>query len=241
MAELEFIVGIDIGTTFSSVSCHKSTVNPSNALGADKNHAVPTAYIMPEDLIHINRWPDDVSDPKRPKCEVPSAILVNVETREVITGWTVPFKQRLPTEKETYIHLQNIKLLLDGRDRQRLPKETLLKSLRKTGYTLQDVLSKYLRYLLDHTKSQLTKNHGYSAASSVQLIATVPAIWDGHADDIVVNCLESVAQDLEFGHWKDVFLVSEPDAAATYFCHAKGLNDAFLDVSIIARISVSRN
>jgi hypothetical protein len=90
---------------------------------------------------------------------------------------------------------------------------------------VQDVITDFLTQLFIHTKNQLIILHGFSDACSVQFVMTVPTIWSPQSSRILQTCMESAIRASGFGRLghgciDNLFIISEPEAAATYLMAA---------------------
>lgn len=218
------VVGVDFGTTYSSVYAHRSAQNADSKYDPED----PYSAFKLGKLIRIGRYPS--APPNSPPIDVPTVLLYYPRSKTIEWGWGVRPSLLNPAEVD-YIKIEEFKLLLDKREFLRAEREGLLKTLHKIGWTPEEVIYTYLVRLLRHAKEQLTKWHFLSPDDSVQIVATVPAIWDGSADTIMADCLGRAATELEFGQHNEICLVSEPDAAATYHCQKELTDYPFLNVS----------
>lgn len=85
----------------------------------------------------------------------------------------------------------------------------------------EDVIAQYLEHLLRHTKCQLEICHGFCDACAVEFVLCVPAMWTRKATRTMEICLAKAVDAsgfsrLEYGALRDLFVVSEPEAAAAY-------------------------
>lgn len=87
--------------------------------------------------------------------------------------------------------------------------------LRELGKSAEDVIIDFLARLLAHTRARLVKKYDYQESDWVDLVVTVPAIWDTRAR-IMERAIRRAASVSNLGHGSDVFLVSEPEAAAAF-------------------------
>lgn len=214
----EFIVSLDFGTTYSSVSCYKR--QPPSSVGLPTNGAGPfeNNYVHPKDLIEISRYPRSGNEGKKQVTEVPTEMLCDGTRTE--WGHQVHTVMAYPMAYAG-VRLHRFKLLLDDTENTLLERQASARVLQKLGWTTEGAITQYLAFLLEHTISQLTKHHGYQPGYPVQLVATVPAIWSTHALTVMTKAVERAALQNQFGDEHDVFLVSEPDAAATFFCESE--------------------
>ncbi|KAL2683252.1 hypothetical protein Neosp_007720 [[Neocosmospora] mangrovei] len=83
-------------------------------------------------------------------------------------------------------------------------------------------ITDFLSHLLAHTKSELAKE-GVDGSWQFEVVLCVPAIWDPKALRIMQTCLALAMKrakftgvDIENNSIERLFIVSEPEAAATY-------------------------
>lgn len=86
---------------------------------------------------------------------------------------------------------------------------------------VQDVISDFLIQVLRHTKKQLIKNERFTPECPVSFVLTVPSIWSASSSRVLQFAMETAIKatgfcNLENGSIDDLFIVSEPEAAATY-------------------------
>ena len=93
--------------------------------------------------------------------------------------------------------------------------------LGKLEKTSEDVIADYFNLLFTHTKTRLKSKYGYQEGSALDLVVTIPAIWNLKAREIMVRAAQRAARASSFGAEKEIFLVSEPEAAATYVSETK--------------------
>jgi hypothetical protein len=84
----------------------------------------------------------------------------------------------------------------------------------------QDVFTDFLVEVFRHTK-QLADCHGFFHHFPVEFVITVPTVWSQKASRILQAAVESAIGlfgfgMLENGSVKDLFIISEPEAAATF-------------------------
>ncbi len=80
----------------------------------------------------------------------------------------------------------------------------------------EDVIADYLTQLFTHTKTQLTEESVISDATPIEHVLTVPAIWTAEACRKMQNAMTIAVKQANFGAADNLFLVSEPEAAASY-------------------------
>lgn len=86
---------------------------------------------------------------------------------------------------------------------------------------VQDVISDFLIQVLRHTKKQLVKNEHFTSECPVSFVLTVPSIWCANSSRVLQFAMDTAIKatgfcTLENGSIDDLFIVSEPEAAATY-------------------------
>jgi hypothetical protein len=108
---------------------------------------------------------------------------------------------------------------------ERLIKDKIIrkhsKSRSPNALDVQDVITDYIIRLIEHTKEYLEEHEGYTTDCPVSWTLSVPTIWSPKASRVLQVAVESAIQatnfgTLENGSVRDLFIVSEPEAAATY-------------------------
>ena len=89
----------------------------------------------------------------------------------------------------------------------------------------QDVIADFLTEVFEHTKNQLSLLHGFSNQCPVQFVLTVPTIWSPQSSRILQAAMQDALRATEFGieskgAIENLFIISEPEAAATYIIKA---------------------
>jgi hypothetical protein len=267
-----FIVAIDFGTTFSSVSFLalprgariNDELNVHKYLDEIKsivNYPVepPFAHLASRKEVPTEVWYSKKAHPNETLLEAtnrPSYIItidnlegdrkhnknqgldedVDMETEEdtddeenkdTLWGYEVQSQLQCPvTNRNQNRRMSRFKLLLDERDltkKVRVDLETNWKELKRKKIikNKEDVIADYLKYLLSHARSELTRDHGFSDTCLVEFVLCVPSIWTPKANRIMQKSLEIAIREsgfgsLENGSVDNLFIVSEPDAAAAY-------------------------
>lgn len=80
----------------------------------------------------------------------------------------------------------------------------------------EDVIADYLTQLFRHTKDQLITNHNMGKDCKIEHVLCVPNAWGSQACRKMQAAMSSAVQRSDLGSMKDFFLVSEPEAAASY-------------------------
>jgi hypothetical protein len=137
--------------------------------------------------------------------------------------------QKLVTEidvqKDGTKRISRFKLMLDeNNERTRNVTDELrpiLKNLKKLKLIKDnaDVISDYLTQLFIHTKNKLQQNDDFSTMNQVEIVLCVPAVWPAKACRTMEKAMSIAAKNsglgkLENGNLCNLFLVSEPEAAA---------------------------
>ncbi len=97
----------------------------------------------------------------------------------------------------------------------------ILNQLKRSGIIKkdEDVIADYLSRLFLHTKEQLILNHGFTDSDSVEHVLCVPNIWSSKACRTMQQAMEIAIRRSELGSLENLFIVAEPEAAATYVLH----------------------
>lgn len=140
-----------------------------------------------------------------------------------IWGWGVHSRLAKPESiPQDLKHLQNFKLLLDeGPDTRKLRKESALDLKTLKPAKVVDIITEYLVQLFKHTKARLTALHGLHENSHVELVLCVPTSWTDRACRVMQDALTTAIKisqltKLQQGVIKDLFIVAESEAAASY-------------------------
>jgi hypothetical protein len=99
----------------------------------------------------------------------------------------------------------------------------------------EDVITDFLTKLLCHTKNQLEKKHSFDENCDPEFVLCVPPAWGLKSTRIMYSSMNTAIARAGFmidrgQAINSVFLVSEPEAAATYFL-AAGKWDKYITVS----------
>jgi hypothetical protein len=86
---------------------------------------------------------------------------------------------------------------------------------------VQDPITDFLVPVLRHSRRQLIKHEGLIDQCSISFVLTVPLIWDATSLRILQTAMEVAIRETKFGNLShgsvgDLFIISEPEAAATY-------------------------
>ncbi|KUJ10098.1 uncharacterized protein LY89DRAFT_675587 [Mollisia scopiformis] len=271
-----FVVGLDYGTTFTSVSYLSHPI--------DDDH--PQAF--PSDIKVIMNWPEDgmgglrrqvpteawySSIPKqRPEIVDQFELLDDEEqtgppsnsdhasashshshntsdmsmddnlddedSSRYLWGYDVPYQRfTAGTTRDELRLIARPKLMLvrsehtrEDQARLRLRLSSLIAGglIRKFTHKdtadprdVQDVITDFLVEVFNHTKQQLIELENYSQECPISFVLTVPVIWNAKASRVLQYAVEAAIRGsgfgtLHHGSVDNLFIVTEPEAAATY-------------------------
>ncbi|KAF7903994.1 hypothetical protein EAF00_001328 [Botryotinia globosa] len=137
-------------------------------------------------------------------------------------GYEVQDKLSEPDlDKKQYNCITRSKLLLDTSCETEKIREELkpvLKTLKARKYIKanEDVIAQYLEQLFSHAKRYLKDTRRLKDTTVVEHVLCVPVIWSPSACRKMQNAMEIAIQKTELGSTHNLFLVSEPEAAAAY-------------------------
>ncbi|KAG5656912.1 hypothetical protein KAF25_011081 [Fusarium avenaceum] len=146
---------------------------------------------------------------------------------EVHDLWSIPATHSDNTNQP----LSRFKLLLDGSQRTQRIRDDLNDTLvnlkrRKVIKKPLHVIADFLTHLLAHTQSELQKK-GFDDSYHREIVLSVPAIWTEKACRDMQSCLAEAMQranfqnvDIQNNSIENLFIVSEPEAAAAYMLGA---------------------
>lgn len=261
-------MGIDYGTTFTSVSYH--------ILSDEEDHT----RVLSHEVGVISEWPHDGFDgsklhiptetwyssvPKIRGRPVGQFELSNSDSEstssddedlragrstssdsgqdedglaECFWGYEVPYKRYVELAPRSQHHrIERLKSMLlraeyahdDQREiRPRIDRLIAEKIIRKFGTAevpdsqdLQDPITDFLVPVLRHTRRQLIKHEGLTDQCPISFVLTVPLIWDATSLRILQTAMEAAIRETKFGKLShgsvdNLFIISEPEAAATY-------------------------
>ncbi|KAL4962170.1 Hsp70 family protein [Aspergillus stella-maris] len=199
----KFIIGVDYGTTFSSVSYVK--LDPTDTLHT----------LRGEQIMSVIDWPDT---PARMLPEVPSEGWYLNESYY----WGYGARQAIVGIEENNLNYKNriiqyAKLLLPGNQREnRGPREELRRTLFRARKDETQANQDYLRQLFKHTKHFLETKAGLNEECEVELVFCVPAGWPAKAIRTLQEIIIDLAQEQKLGILAAPFVLNEPEAAAAY-------------------------
>lgn len=223
-----FLVGIDFGTTMTSVSYYKFKLGKRPTTGITKNA-----------IKSIIAWPNAASSHNRG--EVPSESLYLGD--DFYWGYGAQLKAQEVLSNEALdasnkpIKFAKLLLadLLSGHNHQGSrgsstngsytdsetnkaapPYEDLEETLEALGKDVRDVIRDYLVEVFRHTKKHLGQFESFKETSKVELALSVPAGWPLKASWSLQEILKQSVEAVGFGQGFDLFLVNEPEAASAF-------------------------
>lgn len=207
--QVTFIVAIDYGTTYSSVSFIKfeSENRPKNLRG--------------EEIRSIHHWPNSAGGYNpQDRAEVPSESWYKDD--EYFWGYNAVRKRKgfLAARNSVVGRCPYPKLLLIDANEKDQARLDLMNTLATIGKTDMDLIKDYILHIIKHTKEQLTELHGYNDTCAVELVLCVPAGWSPTARRTLQEIMGQVAEEAQFGSIYDFWMLHEPEAAAAYVLEA---------------------
>ncbi|KAF2678256.1 hypothetical protein K458DRAFT_317433 [Lentithecium fluviatile CBS 122367] len=233
--QAEFVLAIDFGTTYTSITFAKRTGRkkpvpltvenfPGDRCLGRNGTQVPT-----EGLASRTR--------RSKKRTLPNAALFHkfIYGYEIHRFFELPDFDKDRVIYEAPIHVQRMKLLLDRTgygDEARKELRKVLDQLKTDGHIEddQDVIRDLLTSYLNHCKHVLQMDHDFHERSSVEVVFCVPVCWSLQANAIMSNCVTAAMARAKFGitansQAANLFMVNEAEAAAT-----NALSSAFYDL-----------
>ena len=142
--------------------------------------------------------------------------------------------------KDNTRRIARFKLMLDEKseDTEQIRGEllTTFKALKRMKLIKEntDVVTDYLEKLFTHTKNELQLTEGFDGSGPIEFVLCVPAIWTTKACRIMQTAmakavLRSGLGNLEHGNLNDLFIISEPEAAAACVL-AENNNDIYVSL-----------
>lgn len=269
------VIGLDYGTTFTSVSYSivpincgnmKSSANdvlsvinwPSDGEDGERKQVPTESWYSPEPVERHRNDEDkifdenlfDLSQGKHPLLlsGVAGDTINDPEDSEMedelavdfLWGYGVPYHMYKANSTRSQRRLvKRAKLMLveteyTNEDRKGLRrtltgllKEGIIRRHGKRSKTESDMwdavdpISDYIVKVLQHTKEQLKHLHRFTDQTPVDFVMTVPTVWSPEASRVLQTSVKAAIQATAFGKpWgttaDNVFLISEPEAAATF-------------------------
>ncbi|KAJ5709839.1 hypothetical protein N7493_009431 [Penicillium malachiteum] len=205
-----FIVGLDFGTTMTSISyCYfKSSKRP--------------ARLIREKIKDITDWPSAGRDQQRG--EVPSeSLYLNNEYY-----WGYQAREKLQQfhysgaeSDETARLIRFTKLLFSNPDlKPEDERDSQLREIRKTllalGKTVFDAVKDYLVRVFEFAKGYLKDQVKFTESCEVELCLSVPAAWPIEASWSLQQIVREIAVEVRFGQVSSLFIINEPEAASAF-------------------------
>ncbi|KAJ5741976.1 hypothetical protein N7533_011385 [Penicillium manginii] len=198
-----FIVALDYGTTYTSVSYIK--FDPKDRPDDIDLHEIQA----------IQNWPraHGGTNPQN-KEEVPSESWY-ANGQHYWGFLAFKLRQTLQIRRESIVGLNFCpKVLLSGNDEDEISRQELRQTLATLGKKETDIVTDYLVEVLRHTKIQLTLIEGYNDSCDVELVLCVPAAWDATARRDLQEIMGEVSNRAQFGSIYNFWMIHEPEAAA---------------------------
>ncbi|KAG0590425.1 hypothetical protein KC19_1G098600 [Ceratodon purpureus] len=194
-ANIEWVVGLDFGTTYSGFAYAKA---------ADPEH------------IHVYYdWPSRNSE--KPYCKTLTGIYYTEEQAEKLqcASWGHHARSDSVVSTAKGVYLSKFKLLL----KKDLDDPFLVSSI-PSPLTVNTIITDYLRHIGELALTVI-KNHEGDVSfnrDSVQWCVTVPSIWDESAKQQMKACMVNAGLVSGKGGIESVKVVLEPEAAS-FHCH----------------------
>lgn len=238
-SNVDLWISIDLGTTYSSVSCAR-TADPGRK------------------LMNITNYPDD---PTPETCNI-SATQVPTQIRYIpgrdfrvptssdwgysVSTSGVTFDPNIDNIRagrgDEFSAITRIKLMFDEgdltssiRDNRVFP---ALDFLRRSGLigSDKDVIANFLTHLLKHAKDQLEIAGFIKEDDVVGFVLCVPAAWKARSRMGMHCALATAVEAAEIGRVKrrcvqNLMIVSEPEAAATYILRSNHVSVRFTSLA----------
>jgi hypothetical protein len=149
------------------------------------------------------------------------SLLPENETRDFVWGYGIQKEIYEDMDPTKFNRIARSKLMLDNSPHTQRVRDELgpvLQRLKK-GKTIkedEDVISDFLANLFEHAKTQLKTHHGLTDSTPIEHVLCVPTIWSGEACRKMQTAMDIATRKADFGTAENLFLVSEPEAAASY-------------------------
>lgn len=219
-----FLLGIDYGTTMTSVSYYKFKLGRR-----------PVTKVSKEAIKSIISWPGAASSQNRG--EVPSQSLyadgkyywgyeAQQKAQEVLSNEEVDAAKRPIRFAKIFLE-DSLKKEIDSptsssnatpldSPARAAPYEGLKETLEALDKDIREVIRDYFVEILRHTMAQLMKYESFKSTSEVELALSVPAGWPLKASWALQDVLKQAVETVGFGQGFDLFLVNEPEAASAF-------------------------
>ncbi|KAF7957362.1 hypothetical protein EAE96_002947 [Botrytis aclada] len=233
------IISTDFGTTFSCVAFASTkddirvvrgfatdpmSINKRPRLDVPTESWYPTKAKLEELAMMINA---DMDEPMlrfddEDDSDVDAQDQSSSKPKTMFWGYEVQDKLSEPDlDKKQYNCIMRSKLLLDTSYETEKIREELkpvLKKLKAKKYIKadEDVIAQYLEQLFLHAKRYLKDILRLKDTTIVEHVLCVPVIWSPGACRKMQKAMEIAIQKSDLGSINNLFLVSEPEAAAAY-------------------------
>ncbi|KAF3384715.1 hypothetical protein F1880_001924 [Penicillium rolfsii] len=219
-----FLVGIDFGTTMTSVSYYKF-----------KHGRRPGVQNAKQAIKSIISWPGAASSQNRG--EVPSESLymdgkyywgyvAQQKAQEVLSNEVVNASNKPIRFTKLFLEDSLSRADLESPSSsgspplasasRAAPYKELKETLEALEKDVRDVIRDYFIEVLGHSMAQLMKYEGFESTSEVELALSVPAGWPLKASWALQDILKQAVEMVGFGQGFDLFLVNEPEAASAF-------------------------
>jgi hypothetical protein len=186
---------------------------------------------MEDPLSHLRN--EDSSDDREGSVSDEDQEMFNRETEDALSdqeslpfyhwGYGIQALMRSDTSRfSQFRHLERFKLMLDETPKTQIIREKLrptLIQLKRWGMIKEDhdVIADYLTQLFLHTKDQLKNgNSEFTDACPVEHVLCVPNAWSSKACRVMQKAMETAIRRSRLGSLDNLFIISEPEAAATF-------------------------
>ncbi|PVH73657.1 hypothetical protein DL98DRAFT_594843 [Cadophora sp. DSE1049] len=241
----KFVIGLDYGTTFTSVAYVKNIINWPEDGNAGARAQVPTELwyspvsiprdVSPQDSDMSDSGEDsEDGDHFRPAhsgggvrngnghaSASSSSLARNIASTSKHTGWT-------PINEDSAEHLwgysvqyQRYRSTTDRDVRGHIDRPKLIELDTSGPEDVMDVMIDFLVKVFGHPKQQLIEREGYTPDCPVSFALTVPTIWSARTSRVLQAAVQAAIKSTEFGTLvngsvENIFIVAEPEAAATF-------------------------
>lgn len=182
-----------------------------------------------ESQIHIEESAPEVAGDERGP--TPPAERVS---RDFIWGYGVQRHISSGMDPKQFDRISRSKLLLDDSDLSKQVRDDLAPVIKRLtrrriirkDLDVIDVITDYLTRLFEHAKQELVNSYGGSSLPSIEHVLCVPVAWKPRALRKMQIAMEAAIRQSQFGTIENLFLVSEPEAAAAYVLdNVKNINN----------------
>jgi hypothetical protein len=204
-SDFKFIVSIDYGTTYTSVSYAKIDIQDEDPC------------IELDEIQSIKNWPKAIGGPVPTEfTEVPSE------------SWYANGKHYWgydAFDKRVYGHIPEgsivgagfcPKIVLSRSTDTENGRQELRDALMAIGKEETEIVTDYLVEVLQHTKNQLESSESYNDTCDVELILCVPAAWDAADRRGWQEIMGEASRRACFGSIFNFWMLHEPEAATAF-------------------------